>query len=96
MATYLRIRGIRLFDYPRAMEPLREELRAHAEQLAAAHGLVIEFIRAVGAFRKEDQIQAILAERGTAPGLVQIFSAMEPCTAFTPCKLTANSRERYA
>ena len=64
---------------PRFAEPLREEIRANAEQLARAHGLEIEFIRSVGAFRKEDRIQAVLAARGTQPGLVHIFSAMEPC-----------------
>ncbi|MGH2411356.1 MAG: MarR family transcriptional regulator [Chloroflexota bacterium] len=84
MAKYLRLQGIRLFDYPRFAEPLREEVRANAERLAAEHGLTIEFVRSAGAFRKEDRVQAVLAERGTAPGLVHIFSAMEPCTAFTP------------
>jgi hypothetical protein len=84
MATYLRIHGIRLFDYPRFAEPLRDEVRANAERLAAEQGLGIEFIRSTGAFRKEDRVQAVLAERGRAPGLVHIFSAMEPCAAFMP------------
>jgi hypothetical protein len=92
MATYLRTRDIRLFDYPRFVEPLREELRQHAERLAREHGLTIEFIRSVGAFRKEDRIRAILAARGTAPGLVHIFSAMEPCAAFTPWHDKANGK----
>ena len=35
MARYLGVQGIRLFDYPRWAEPLREELRTHAERLAA-------------------------------------------------------------
>jgi hypothetical protein len=84
MARYLRIHDIRLFDYPRFAEPLRDEVRANAERVAAEHGLSIEFVRAAGAFRKEDRVQAVLAARGTAPGLVHIFSAMEPCAAFTP------------
>jgi hypothetical protein len=84
MATYLRIHGIRLFDYPRFAEPLRDEVRANAERLAAEQGLTIEFVRSAGAFRKEDRVQAVLAARGTAPGLVHIFSAMEPCAAFSP------------
>jgi len=45
MARYLGIRGMRLFDYPRWAEPLREQLRTHAERLAAEAGLEIEFIR---------------------------------------------------
>lgn len=59
-------------------------MRANAARLAAAQGLTSEFVRAAGAFRKEDRVQAVLAERGTAPGLVHIFSAMEPCAAFSP------------
>jgi hypothetical protein len=84
MATYLRLHGHRVFDYPRFAEPLREAIRQNAERIARESGLAIEFIRSVGAFRKEDRIRAILAERGDQPGLVHIFSAMEPCAAFTP------------
>jgi hypothetical protein len=57
---------------------LREEIRANAERLAAEAGVQIEFIRKLKAFRKEDRVQAILAQRGEHPGLVHIFSAMEP------------------
>ncbi len=84
MATYLRGHGIRLFDYPRFAEPLREEIRRNAERLAREHGLEIEFIRSAHAFRKEDRIRAMLDARGDHPGLVHIFAAMEPCAAFTP------------
>jgi hypothetical protein len=83
MARYLGARQIRLFDYPRWAEPFREELRAHTEQLAQAHGLPIEFIRR-RTFRKEDRIKTLVAERGDHPGLVYIFSAMEPCPSFKP------------
>jgi hypothetical protein len=84
MAGFLGYRNIRLFDYPRWAEPLRDELRANAERLAAEAGLQIEFIRRFKAFRKEDRIQAILAERGEHPGLVHIFSAMETCSSYRP------------
>ena len=84
MATYLRSHGIRLFDYPRFAEPLREEIRHNAERLAREQGLEIEFIRSTHAFRKEDRIRALLDARGDHPGLVHIFAAMEPCAAFTP------------
>jgi len=97
MATYLRTHGIRLFDYPRFAEPLREEIRQNAERLAREHGLEIEFIRSVHAFRKEDRIRTILAQRGGHPGLVHIFAAMEPCAAFTPWydKVTGKTTLRY-
>jgi hypothetical protein len=84
MAGYLSYRDIRLFDYARWAEPLRDEIRANAERLAAEAGLEIEFIRKFKAFRKEDRVQAILAERGHHPGLVHIFSAMETCSSYRP------------
>jgi len=84
MATYLRGHDIRLFDYPRFVEPLREEIRQNTERLAREHRLEIAFIRATHAFRKEDRIRAILDARGDHPGLVHICAAMEPCAAFTP------------
>ncbi len=97
MATYLRSHGIRLFDYPRFAEPLREEIRHNAERLAREQGLEIEFIRSTHAFRKEDRIRAILDARGDHPGLVHIFAAMEPCAAFTPWhdKATGKTTLRY-
>jgi hypothetical protein len=84
MAGYLSYHGIRLFDYARWAEPLRDEIRANAERLAAEAGLEIEFIRKLKALRKEDRIQGILAERGDHPGLVHIFSAMETCASYRP------------
>ncbi len=84
MAGYLSYRDIRLFDYARWAEPLRDDVRANAERLATDAGLQIEFIRKFKAFRKEDRVQAILAERGDHPGLVHIFSAMETCSSYRP------------
>ncbi len=97
MAAYLRGHGIRLFDYPRFAEPLREEIRQNTERLAREHGLEIEFIRSAHAFRKEDRIRALLAQRGDQPGLIHIFAAMEPCAAFTPWhdKTTGQTTLRY-
>jgi len=84
MTTYLGARDIRLFDYPRWAEPFRDELRTHAERLAQETGLPIEFIRRVKDFRKEERIKRLLAQRGDHPGLVHIFSAMEPCPSYKP------------
>ncbi len=61
---------------------MRDEIRAQAERLAEEAGLSIEFIRTYKSFRKERRIKEILAERGGAPGLVHVFSAMEGCTSF--------------
>ncbi|NBC12330.1 MAG: hypothetical protein GVY09_03115 [Gammaproteobacteria bacterium] len=52
MAGYRGGRGIRLFDYARWAEPLRDEIRANAERLVAEAGLEIELIHKLKAFRK--------------------------------------------
>src|SRR4030042_850423 len=83
MSRHLRVRGIRLFDYPLFAQQFREEIRARAGQLACENGLEIEFIRRNN-FRKEERIKAIVARHGDHPGLVHIFSAMEPCPSFRP------------
>jgi len=92
MAQHLARQGIRLFDYPQFVEPLRDDLRRNAERVAQDHGVTIEFIRSVTAFRTEDRVRAILQQRGEQPGLVPIFSALEPCPAFTPWHDKANGR----
>ena len=84
MTRELNKRRIRIFDFTEFAQPLREAIRDNAERLADEHGLSIEFIRRIKAFRKEDRVQEIVAERGTHPGLVHIFSAMESCTSFKP------------
>lgn len=59
--------------------------------MAQDHGLEIEFVRKKN-FRKEERVRAIVAERGAAPGLVHIFSAMEPCNTFRPWHDKKNGR----
>ena len=83
MALFLSYHHIRIFDYPRFAEPLRDELRDNAERIARESGIEIEFIRKKN-FRKEDRIRDILKNRGAHPGLVHIFSAMEPCQTYKP------------
>lgn len=77
-------RHVRIFDFTRFAASLRDAIRDNAERLADENGLVIEHIRRIKAFRKEDRVQQILAERGTHPGLVHIFSATETCASFKP------------
>ena len=83
MTGYLYAHTVRIFDYPRWAEPLRDQIRAQAEAVAAEAGLTIEFIRKKD-FRKEDRVRALLKHRGSQPGLVHIFSAMEPCGSYQP------------
>ena len=80
---WLSSHDIRIFDFPKWAEQLREALRENAEAVAQSNGLEVDFIQKKD-FRKEERIKAIIAERGDHPGLVHIFSAMEPCGAYKP------------
>lgn len=83
MTSYLRAHGIRIFDYTKFAEPLRDQIRNNAERLAAENGIKIEFLRKSN-MRKEAVVEKILAERGDEPGLVCILSAMEACQSYKP------------
>ena len=83
MTSYLYANNIRIFDYAKFAEPLRDELRANAEQIAKDNNLQIEFIRKKN-FRKEQRVRKIVEKRGSHSGLVHIFSAMEPCASYRP------------
>jgi hypothetical protein len=84
MTAYVAARGVRLFDDPKWAEPLRDQRRAHAERGAREHGRTIDILRQRQAFRKEDRVQAILAQRGHHPGWVHLVSAMERCPSYQP------------
>ncbi len=89
MTSYLYAQNIRIFDYPRFAEPLRNEIRENAEKLARENGVEIEFV-GKASFRKEERVQEILAQRGHHPGLVCILSAMESCTSYRPWPVKAD------
>lgn len=84
MTSYLYQQEIRIFDYTKFVQPLRDVVRVNMEAIAKENGLEIEFIRKFKHFRKEKRIKQILRERGEQPGLVHIFSAMESCPAYRP------------
>ena len=65
MTGFLSARQIRIFDYPRFAEPLRER----AAELASAAGVTIEHITK-NHVRKEDAVARVLVVRGDRPGLV--------------------------
>jgi hypothetical protein len=83
MTAFLSARQIRIFDYPRFTEPLRDRVRDRAAELASAAGVRIEDI-ANHHIGKEDIVAKVLAGRGDYPGLVHIISAMEPCDSYKP------------
>jgi hypothetical protein len=84
MTEYLYQHQIRIFDYPKWAEPLRDSLRAHMERIAAESGIEVEFVRSRKSFRKEEHVKEILESRGERPGVVCILSAMEPCGSYKP------------
>lgn len=83
MTSYLYQRKIRIFDYPRFAEPFRNLLRGNGARIAADNSLEIEHIGKKN-FRKDDKIKKVLQKRGDHPGLVWIFSALEPCASYKP------------
>lgn len=83
MTSLLYSRGIRIFDYARFAEPLRDRIRERAQQVCEANGVSIEHV-SKSHIRKEDLVARVLATRGDAPGLVHVISAMESCPSYRP------------
>jgi hypothetical protein len=83
MTSFLYAKGIRVFDYPRFAEPLRERIRQRAQEVCAAAGVEIEHV-SKSHVRKEDLVARVLGARGDAPGLVHVISAMEGCPSYKP------------
>lgn len=81
MTEFLNNHGVLLKDYPRFAEPLRDEVRANMESIAAKESLEIKFVR-YRSFRKEEHVHQIVEQRGSHPGLVAILSAMETCPSY--------------
>jgi hypothetical protein len=72
----------RHFDFANVFEPITKTIREGIEKTAKENGLEIEFIRKVKAFRKEEKIAEIIAERGSHEGLVKIYSQLETCNTY--------------
>jgi hypothetical protein len=82
MTSFLNAKHIRIFDYPRFAEPLRDRIRANAEALAAASGVTIQYI-AKAHIRKEAVVADVISKRGDYPGLVHVISVMEACSSYS-------------
>ena len=83
MTSFLYSRGVRIFDYPRFAEPLRDRVRERAQQVCEAAGVQIEHVNK-SHIRKEEVVARVLAVRGDAVGLVHVISAMEACPSYKP------------
>jgi len=93
MTSFLYMHKIRIFDYTRFAEPLRERIRTKAHSLASQAGITIEHV-AKAHIRKEDLVAAVLKKRGYHPGLVHIISAMEACESYEPWHNKLNHKLR--
>jgi DNA-binding HxlR family transcriptional regulator len=83
MTRFLTARNVKIFDFIKWASPLTDAIKEHAEAVAAQAGLQADFVRKKN-FRKEQRIEEVLKERGKHPGLVWVFSALEPCTTYAP------------
>jgi hypothetical protein len=83
MTSYLYRQGIRIFDYARFAEPLRDQIRENAQRIARENNLEIEYARK-SSISKEACVAKVLRQRGDQPGLVHIISAMEACSSYKP------------
>ena len=83
MTSFLYQQGVRIFDYPRFAEPLRERIRTRAHEVCSEAGIEIEHV-SKNHIRKEELVARVLATRGDAPGLVHVISAMEACPSYVP------------
>ena len=81
--SYLYKHNIKIFDYPKFAEPLRNEILSNAEQIAKENNIEIEFVKK-SHIRKEDIIKKVLDKRGYHSGIVHIISAMESCGIYRP------------
>ena len=91
MSSFLYSKGIRIFDYAKFAEPLRERIRDCAQEVCKAAGLGIEHL-GKSHIRKEDLVARLLEQRGDAPGLVHVLSAMEACPSYKPWHNKANGK----
>jgi hypothetical protein len=89
-------KGIRCFDIGQYAEPLREQVRKHAAELASCAGVEIQHLDRKS-IRKEDLVAQKLRQRQSSEaGLICVFSAMENCTAFKPLARQVHRDHRIA
>ncbi|MBN2194807.1 MAG: hypothetical protein JW751_18470 [Polyangiaceae bacterium] len=74
MTSYLTAHGVRIFDYTKFAEPLRDQIRRNAERLATENGIEIEFLRQRKA-RKEAAAPPLIIARSVLPIVRQFARA---------------------
>ena len=82
MTEYFDAHQIRILDYPRWAQPLRDVIREHAERRAEQNQIEIEFIRSrKKGRRKEDRVQEIPQQRGEEPSWYAFCRRWNPAAA---------------
>ena len=94
MTSFFYANNYKIFDFTKIFTPVTTAIKSNLEQLAKEHNIEIEYVRKVGAFRKEDKINELIANSGNQPGLVHIFSQLEVLTTFDPWH-DKNSKRQY-
>lgn len=95
MTSFLYQQGVRIFDYPKFAEPLRDRIRERAHQACAEAGIEIEHV-SKSHIRKEELVARVLATRGDAPGLVhdRLKPGLRMRRANMPTPPVVNQRHR--
>jgi hypothetical protein len=83
ITNYLYSKGIRIFDYAKFAEGLRDNIRKQIDTLSKENEVEVQYLNKSG-IRKESPVSAILKKRVDHPGVVCIFSSPEGCNTFKP------------
>jgi len=76
--------NLRIFDFAKIFTPMTETLKSNIEKMALENKVEIEYVRKIGAFRKDDKVSSIIKERGEHPGLVHVFKQLELINTYDP------------
>jgi hypothetical protein len=81
LAGYLSARGVLYKDFARFAQGLSDQLKTHAQQLAAAAGRPLQYV-ASAKVSKEELVRRRLAAQPVEDGLIAVLSCVEPCQSF--------------
>jgi hypothetical protein len=84
MKSYLLHNDIKIFDYVKLAKEINDQIRLQIESIASEHNTEVEYIRSPKQFDKQSNIEILLKQRGTEPGLLKIYSSMETCESYFP------------
>ena len=83
MTKYMNDKELRLFDYAKFAEGLRDKLRKQIDSLVKESGEEVQYLNKSG-IRKESLVADILKKRGFHNGIVCILSTLEVCNTYKP------------